>query len=166
MTVPKAKLPFALPQRIEPPLMRLVAYWEKLKRGQANMPFADDIKLDALPGLADNVLLMDVFEKPVRFRFAVVGRRIIDQYGSGLDGEFVDEIVGRVPLDYFFSQCSATVEGHVPTYFRHGLTGTKVTSPESYARMLLPLWGNGHISMLLGAIAWTKTPPARDVKSQ
>jgi hypothetical protein len=152
----KVKPPFALPQRIEPSLTRVVVYWEKLKRGQANIPFADDVKVDALPGLADNVLLIDVFEKPFRFRFAAVGRRIVEQHGSDLDGKFVDEFVDREPLDYFFSQCSATVEGHMPTYFQHGLIEKKKKSAGNYARVIFPLWGDGHISMLLGAIAWGK----------
>jgi hypothetical protein len=46
------------------------------------------------------------------------------------------------------SQCSATVEGQVPTFYRsHG----KATDA-GFSRLLTPMLGDGHIRMLLGAI--------------
>ena len=158
MTIRKTSLPFAFPRKIEPSLKRIFGYWEGLKRGQAEMPFADDVRLGALEGLEENLLLLDVFEKPGRFRFASAGRHIVDYYGRDLEGEFVDEIEGRAPLGYMFSQCSATVEAHAPTFFRH-VSGKAVT--EDYARVLFPLWGDGHVSMLLGAVVWSKRRAAQ-----
>jgi hypothetical protein len=91
-------------------------------------------------------MLVDVFSRPARFRFAIVGERIRALFGADLAGRFAEEIAAGPPFDYFLAQCSATVEARAPTYY-HG---------KSYARILLPLWGEGHIHMLLGGVTGAK----------
>ncbi|HMM14379.1 MAG TPA: hypothetical protein PKA57_07085 [Parvibaculum sp.] len=136
--------PYALPATIEADLAEVHTYWQSLIRGQASdMPYWDDVKLSALPRLEDRMMLIGVFEKPERFRFEIIGRRITEHYGKDVTGSFADEIASAAPLEYLRAQASATVESRAPTYVRHG----------AQARLLLPLWGNGRISMLLGAVA-------------
>jgi hypothetical protein len=115
------------------------------------MPFWDDVKISSLSDLADNLLLIDVFEKPERCRFGLVGRNLLDWYGRQISNDFTDEIELRYPFEYLTSQCSATVEGRSPTYYRHVATAMPKKASESYACILLPLWGEGRIRMLLGA---------------
>jgi hypothetical protein len=137
--------PFSVPPNLEPGLARVRNYWLGLRRGQADIPFTDDVKLSAL-SLGDvDLLLVDVFERPSRFRIAVTEPGIAARYGQAVEGIFADEIVPQAPLDYFLSQCSACTEGRAPTYCR-------IAGPSSYARLLLPLWGDGHINGLLGAV--------------
>ena len=140
-------VPYSLPQNLEADLARVLAYWQGLKRGEANMPFWDDINISALPDLLDRLMLIDVFNKPVRFRFAIVGDEIKAQHGGELVGKFLDELEARDPLRYLNSQSSATVESHAPTYYRSLEAGRR-----GYSRLLLPMWGDGHIGMLLGAV--------------
>ncbi len=45
-------------------------------------------------------------------------------------------------LKFLRAQASATVEARAPTFYRGA----------GYARMLLPMWGDGRIGMLLGAL--------------
>jgi hypothetical protein len=137
--------PFALPSNLESGLARIRNYWLGLRRGQADIPFADDVKLSLLNEIGFGSILVDVFERPTRFRIAVAGTGVADRFGQPIEGLFADEIAPRAPLDYLLSQCSATVEGRAPTYYRDA-------QPPGYARLLLPLWGDGHISALLGAI--------------
>jgi hypothetical protein len=136
-------IPFALPSKLEPSLARVHDYWRGLRRGQADIPFTDDVKLSALSDV--DLLLVDVFERPLRFRIAVVQSGIAARYGQSVEGMFVDEIVPQGPLNYLLSQCSASVEGRTPTFYRSG------ASP-ACSRLMLPLWGDGHISGLLGAV--------------
>jgi hypothetical protein len=152
--------PYAMPPNLERDLSRVYFFWQGLERGQANMPFSDDIKPTALPGVADQVLLLDVFQNPQRFRLGIVSRPIADQYGEDIFGKFVDELKPRNPLEYLASQCDATVESHAPTYHRHSVVSGQ-QSERSYARLLLPMWGDGHISMLLGSIVWIAPARAR-----
>jgi hypothetical protein len=141
--VSTGKQPFAVSRLTIRDLKALHESWQKLRRGQAEMPFADDIRLGGLRR-PEAALLIDVIEKPLRFRFAIVGDGIARRYGAELAGLFADDVPGTAPLDYLLSQSAATVEGREPTLY----SGT------DYARLLLPLWGDGRITMLLGGVAF------------
>lgn len=143
--MPAPATPFPFPNKLERNLARVLSYWEGLKRAENNMPFWDDVKLSALPDLADSLLLIDVFVLPERFRFNTVGKGLAQRYGDAVTGKFLDELALREPFDYLRAQCSATIESRAPTY-RADTVG--------YSRILLPMWGDGHIGMLLGAVDW------------
>jgi hypothetical protein len=148
-------VPFSVPKTIDPDLARVHNYWESLKRGDANMPFWDDFKTSSLPELADRLMLVDVVDMPVRFRLNFLGQQLTDRYGSVIAGKFVDELELKNPLEYLPSQCSATVESRAPTFYQHGAGELRESQgPASYSRLLLPMWGDGHIGMLLGALTW------------
>lgn len=134
--------PFALPTSLSSDLGRVHDYWNSLKRGENAVPFSDDVKLSALPEFEGRLMLVDVFEQPQRFRLNIVGNNIRDWFGADLAGKFVDELAAKGPLAFFTAQASATVEAAAPTYYHEG-----------FARLLLPLWGGGYVSMLLGTIA-------------
>jgi hypothetical protein len=133
--------PFALPARLSSDLGRVRDYWNNLRRAENQVPFWDDVNLSALPGLEGRLMLVDVFERPQRLRLSTVGHEIRNFYGSDIVGKFVDEIEAKGPLQYFVAQASATVEAAEPSYYHDG-----------FARLLLPLWGGGHVAMLLGTI--------------
>jgi hypothetical protein len=138
---------FALPDRLEPDLERAHAYWNGLKRGDNDIPFWDDVKFSMQARLARELMIIEAFENPLRFRFDLVGDDLTRRYGAGLAGRFTDEVDIHPPIDSLTDQCRATVGLRVPTYFQHLSTdhGT------SYSRLVLPLWGSGHIEMLIGA---------------
>jgi hypothetical protein len=139
----KTKHPFAAPARLSPELTRVQAYWQGLRRGSAPMPFWDDAKLTDLPDLADRLFLIDVFGRPERYRFGAMGKALGLE---GLGGRFLDETDLGPPFAFLRSQAAATVECAAPTWFHDD------AEPGSYARLLLPMWGEGRISMLLGAV--------------
>jgi hypothetical protein len=148
----KPRWPFQLPARLEPGLARLLAYWRELERAEAEIPFWDDVDLSALPkALVRKTILVDVLTSPVRFRFALggVGEDVVRDYGDELSGKFVDEIEPRSPLQLVLSQCSAVVEVRTPAYYRHASGRRK----DAYARLILPMWGDGRVGMLLGGFA-------------
>ena len=138
--------PYAVPAHLPADLVRVRAYWSGLLRGNAEMPFWDDVKLTDLPDLVDTLFLIDVFGAPERFRFNSVGKGIS---GGAEPGRFLDEIELTGPLAFLRSQCSATVESAATTFL-----GQEVRLPgtHAYARLLLPMWGDGRVSMLLGAV--------------
>ena len=150
-----SKRPYAPPRKLERGLARALAFWNGLKRREAEIPFWDDVKLSALPALSATLAMIDVSPKPARFRFAVgvVGEEIKRRYGGDLAGVFLDEIEIRYPFQFLISQCSATVESGAPTYYRH-VEARGARPQQAFSRLLLPLWGDGRIGMLLGAFAW------------
>jgi len=137
------KHPYAVPSRLAPDLARVQAYWQGLLRGGAEMPFADDVNLTDLPDLADRLLLIDVFDRPERFRFNSIGAGLAE---PGLAGKFLDETLLAWPFAFLRTQCCATVESAAPTFLAQ-------EGPRPYARLLLPLWGEGRTGLLLGAAA-------------
>jgi hypothetical protein len=144
-------LPFSLPERLSLKLGRVRDYWESLKRRENSMPFWDDLNLSSLPDLSDRLMLVDAFEKPQRYRLGSVGEQIREQYGADLTGKFVDEIDPKTPLEFFTAQASTTIESKAPTFFRFKPAISGEQSRE-YARLLLPMWGNGRIEMMLGVV--------------
>ena len=138
----KTTHPFALPLGLSSDFERVRKYWDGLKRGENRVPFWDDVNLSALPGFEERLMLVDVFKQPQRFRLNTVGKEIRDWYGADVVGKFSDEVDAKGPLEYFTAQASATVEAAEPTCYQDG-----------FVRLLLPLWGNGYVSMLLGTIA-------------
>jgi hypothetical protein len=141
--------PYAPPHTLERNLARVHAFWDGLKRHEAEMPFWDDVKISALPDLAGRVMMVEATNKPVRFRiaFGLVGADNKQHYGHDLSGKFLDEIDAAAPLQFLVSQCSATVESRAPTYYRNDGAG-------GYSRLVLPLWGDGRVGMLLVAYAF------------
>jgi hypothetical protein len=69
---------------------------------------------------------------------------LAQRYGQALNSRFLDELDLAAPFAYLRAQCSATIDSRAATYFAEG----------SYARILLPMWGDGRIGMLLGAVDW------------
>ena len=92
--------PFSLPEKLAPGLAHVHAYWEDLKRGAANMPFADDVNIATMPDMAGRLMLIEVFDKPVRFRLAMLGEQIKGRNGDDAVGKFLDEIEVHAPLQY------------------------------------------------------------------
>jgi hypothetical protein len=147
--------PFSLPRKLEPDLARLRAYWDGLNRGDADMPFWDDVNLSMLPDLAGRLMLIEVFDRPVRFRLGMVGEEIKQQYGKNVVGKFLDEIDIHSPLQYLSSQASAALENRAPTHYRHDSSKRSSSGATAgYSRLLLPMWGDGRIGMLLGGVVW------------
>ncbi len=143
----KVSTPYALPDRLSPDLTRVHAYWAGLLRGQASMPFRDDVQLTDLPALAGRLLLIEVFAEPERFRFNTLGPELT---AERLAGKFLDELRLNFPFEFLASQCIATVEAADSTWFRQERSaGSPLT--RGYARLLLPMWGDGRVGTLLGA---------------
>lgn len=147
-------VPYAVPKKIEPKLAGVLAYWQSLKRAENNMPFWDDVATSSLSELAERSMLIKVFAKPERFRLTSVGKQLVARYGEPVADKFIDEMELRNPFEYLRSQCSATVESRAPTYYQRASHTEKSRVTEAYSRLLLPLWGDGRIGMVLGAVDW------------
>jgi hypothetical protein len=143
---------FLPPDQLEPDLDRVQAYWNGLKRGDNDIPFWDDVKFSMQARLARDVVLLEVFENPLRFRLDLVGDDIAQRYGAAIAGKFSDEIDLHPPIDQLTEQCRTTLTRRAPTYFRHAPGGNQSGSGAGYSRLILPLWGSGRIEMLMGAV--------------
>jgi hypothetical protein len=137
----------SLAAEIDDDLIRIQDYWQQLRRGENSIPFSDDINLASLPGTAQRTLLIEVFYDPLRFRIDIAGARVEEQYGGALAGRFLDEVTPHAPLEGLSVLCQTAVNKHMHCYEIRG------RGDQQYARLVLPFWGNGHVDMLLVAIA-------------
>ncbi len=147
---------FALPNFMSAEFAAIRGYWNSLKRGAATIPFTDDFKPGKLGRLSEMVAMLEVFERPLRFRFNLAGRNIERWYCGELDDRFADELIARPPLDDFLSQCTATIENGGPTFYRHAPEGGG-----RYQRLMFPLWGEGHSNAILAAFESAKPGEAK-----
>jgi hypothetical protein len=143
---------FLLPHRLEPGLEGVHAYWDGLKRGENTIPFRDDVKFSTLAQLCGDVMMIAAFENPLRFRFDLIGEDLRRHYGAAVAGRFTDEVDLHAPLDGLTDQCRAAVKRGAPTWFGHA------RADGGYSRLVVPLWGNGHIEMLIAAISFSSQP--------
>ena len=136
--------PFPLPDYLGAGLQPVVSLWQGLKRGENAIPFADDLGIDSLIKRPGNTFLLRVFQSPDRYRIEFLGDSL---QHSAVAGSFLDEISPKADFSYLRAQSSATVEAVAPTLLR--LTPL---SGQSFLRIVLPLWRNGQVDMLLGAV--------------
>ena len=121
-------------------------HWQSLIRGDNNMPFWDDFAPSSLGAEAERCMLLDVFNKPLRFRFSsVMGSEIEARYSEAVCDKFCDEVDAKTPFEFLSAQGAATIEARAPTFYAGG----------SHSRLLLPMWGEGRIGMVLAAFAWS-----------
>ena len=69
--------PFLLPRKLPVRLARLQHYWNDLRRGENAVLFSDDVNVSAVPELSAILMLVEVFERPQRFRFSRVGQELL-----------------------------------------------------------------------------------------
>lgn len=138
------KRPFAPTGRLSPDLKRVRDYWEGLMRGSARIPFWDDFNPADLPDLKGRLFLIGVYPKPERYRFDEVGAELTSKGRREVEGLFADEVPPAAPFEFLVSQCSATTEAGEPTLYRC----------EAYTRLILPMWGDGRLSLLAGVVEW------------
>ena len=137
--------PYHMPESLPPRLERALAYWRGLLRNAASMPFWDDLVLGDMGDLEGDAFTLEVFDKPERFRFGLMGADLEACCVGEVEGLFLGE--GRLsePFGFLLSQASATVESAAPTLYRSD-------GERNYARLLLPMWGEGRIGLLLGVV--------------
>ena len=133
--------PFAVDVPLAPPLARLLAYWEGLKRGQAEIPFWDDLSEIKIEASGAETFILDVFSRPERFRVNDLEVAAADR--ERLLGLFLDDVDLPEVFALLRAQASATVELMRPTLC---VTG-------GLQRLLLPAWGEGEVRMLVGGLA-------------
>ena len=101
-------------------------------------------------------MLIDVFESPPPFRIDLAGADVANWYGGTIGNRFLDEMDLHASFDELTLQCRATVKRCAPIYHETVAGKRGAEHPSGYARLLLPLWGNGRMEMVLGGVVPVK----------
>lgn len=108
---------------------RLHEYWRAKAETRGSVPQRRDIDPIELPDLLPNLLLLDVEADPLRFRYRLVGTRIVDFSYHDFTGTYLDE-AGWAEQEGFTRAFTDVVNERRPTAgfytweLRSGATGT------------------------------------------
>ena len=91
--MPKPALTLDLSELKSPRIHRLHGYWQhqRSKRGGL-LPRRGDIAPDQIMDLLPNIMIVDVERDPMRFRYRLVGTRVVDFNGVEFTGRYLGEI--------------------------------------------------------------------------
>ncbi len=134
-----------------PGLRELADYW-LARRGEADMPRRSDIDPVDLKSHLPRLILADVWYRPLRFHFRVVGSELEHQLGYRYTGTTIDDSAGA-----FFKPYQVCAEQVRPTreYVRYDFDDGGPIG--EFERLLLPLSEDGKtVTMVFGEAIYTR----------
>ncbi len=143
----------ALLEKIETPkLKHLYAYWDE-RRGGREFPARRDIDPIDFRFVLGNVMLLDVIERPLRFRFRLHGSELARHAGYDMTSKMIDELPNAANRRLLIDRCVALVETRQPiAIINERLLGKRIFG---YEALWLPLSEDGvAITMLMGALIY------------
>jgi hypothetical protein len=116
--------------------------WEERRGGRA-APSPTDMDVFALPRSAvSHVVTVDVIDGGARFRFRVIGSRVVIASGTDFTGRYVDEALSGWMRDTVVEQYRAVVSACRPGYAMAEF-GRDGWQPTKNRRLALPLSSDG-----------------------
>ena len=100
--MPKAVDTLDISQITSPRIHRLHSYWQGQQRGGL-LPRRGDIAPDQIRDLLPNIMIVDVEHEPLRFRYRLVGTRVVEYNGIEFTGRYLGEIGWPEEQDLFDS---------------------------------------------------------------
>ena len=83
-----------------PKVRALYEHWLSVHPGGGKLPGRADFDPMAVPHLLPHIMLLEAQGRPPRFRYRVIGTRMVDALGSDLTGQWLDQAhmhAGRKP---------------------------------------------------------------------
>ncbi len=74
-----------------PRVRALYEYWRSIHPGPGRLPGRAAVDPMAIPRLLPYIMLLDVVGQPPRFRYRLIGTRMVDALGTDFTGRWLDE---------------------------------------------------------------------------
>lgn len=74
-----------------PRVRALYEYWRSIHPGPGRLPGRAAVDPMAIPQLLPYIMLLDVVGQPPRFRYRLIGTRMVDALGTDFTGRWLDE---------------------------------------------------------------------------
>jgi hypothetical protein len=117
-------------------------YW-LAKRGRRRMPSRQDIDPIKIPKLLPNLMLIDVSYEPIKFRYRLVGTRVVDATGENRAGKDFDTVDFIKSNPTVMEQYIAIVTTGEPLHSLEPFHRRDTGQPYEVDRLLLPLSSDG-----------------------
>ena len=120
-------------------------YWQSIRPDAGLLPGRQHFDPLSVPELLPNFRLIDVHRDPLRFRYRLVGTRVVEAHGYDMTGEWLDEAHLEFRSDTLLHrEYIGVVDERRPSYRRgkpvFGINADKYTEIE---RILLPFARDG-----------------------
>jgi hypothetical protein len=124
-------------------LRRLLSDWNGW-RGSREMPSRADFTPADICYLLGNIVLLDVFHRPVRFRYRLIGSNMTARRGFDLTGKFMDEHPDPTFREVVIERNRTLVATRQPAHFSYDFVGVGGMQTK-YEVLNLPLSSNGQV---------------------
>lgn len=149
-------------QLVDPDMIALYDYWLRQRRGR-RMPSRRDLDPVDLPRQLANMMLIDIEHQPFRFRYRLVGTRVVDASAEDRTGAYFDSVEFFAKNPVVMGQYKQAVDLGEAMFslepFKNYVNGTIY----QVERLILPLSTDGNVvDMLLVHFSfktgpWTRT---------
>ena len=136
-------------QITDPRMLGLYEYWHR-RRGGRRMPARRDIDPVEIPHQLPNLMLVDVEHSPLRFRYRLVGTRVVSFSGEDRTGRYFNltQFIEKNPV--ILEQYQRTVDTGEPLFSLEPFTNLINGNSYEVERLLLPMSSDGmNVDMIL-----------------
>lgn len=139
------------PAAWHPKIAAIHAYWQSRRPAADRLPGRAAIDPTEIPALLPHIFLLDVLEHPLRFRYRLVGSKLVLAGGRELTGRLMEDVHENLLTAPPYADYPACVREHRVGWRR----GTTVFDWDRehvlIERMLLPLASDGEtVDIILG----------------
>jgi hypothetical protein len=148
-------------QLTDPDMAALYDYWQAQRRGR-KLPSRRDIDPVDLRRQLPNMMLIDVEREPLRFRYRLVGTRVVEASAEDRTGAYFDAVEFFAKNPVVMTQYKEVVDEGKPLFslepFKNFVNGTTYQAE----RLILPLSTDGEaVDMLLVHFSFKTGPWGR-----
>jgi hypothetical protein len=143
-------------------LSELHSYWQSCRRGEA-LPARADIDPVDIPALLEHLILVDVLQDPLDFRYRLVGGHIVQHSGRNVQGHTVRGLMADGGPRARDLQSKALIVGETlaaqqePLYIDLSYVAPEGEERKRLQGILLPLGEPGEgMNMVLGGLSYLK----------
>src|SRR5438132_1598638 len=134
-----------------PKIATLHAYWQSRRPSADLLPGRPAIDPAEIPALLPHIFMLDVIERPLRFRYRLVGSKLVIAGGRELTGRLMEEVHGKLLTSGPYADYPACVRDHRISWRRGNTVFDWDREHVVIERMLLPLATDGRtVDIILG----------------
>ena len=122
----------------DPDMAALYEYWLK-QRHRRRMPARRDIDPVELPRQLPNMMLIDVEQNPLRFRYRLVGTRVVGASGEDRTGSYFEAVEFFAKNPVVMTQYRRVVESGEPMFSLEPFKNYVNNTDYQVERLMLPL---------------------------
>lgn len=127
----------------DPAIRRFLGLWEERRDGQA-LPPRDSFEVTDLKEWLGHILILDVIDGGMDFRYRLVGVEIARSVGRDYTGRLMSECKFEVPASQVIAEFREVVEARRPLVRRGHVTWAPDRSWRSFESVHAPLASDGH----------------------